>query len=285
MYNEEENYDENPEASFESFSGTNAVFNQNIANGKNRGFYNAGKQKAKKATIQLTVENFTTEEQIYELFNTNNSIAIQPDDNLYSGRTRNAEAWKPLDARGVIFGLSRAAVADTAAPQNLAAFTRGGALVYLDKLNNALVGSTLAIFSSLLNDQSAGNATDDSALALKVSLKSTLGGNTYKRLLEKMRNSVLHVTDWKIQCSNEDQFQLSIAQKDFSITGASADDEFQVSSSVSSRDNNTKIVEINDKQLLIDGDTRLSGIILPETKMTFTFQIDIINEVTKSVFR
>ena len=99
-----------------------------------------------------------------------------------------------------------------------------------------------------------------------------------------MRTSVIHVTDWKIQCSNEDQFQLSIAQKDFTITGASADDEYQISSSVSSKDNNTKIVEIGDKTLLIDGDTRLSGIILPLTTMVFTFEIDIINEVTKRVF-
>ncbi len=281
---EGENF-ENPEASFSSFSGTNSVFNQNIKNGRSRGMYNAGANKAKRATIQLTVENFSEVEQVYELFNSNNSISVQQDDNLYSNRTRLGASWKPLDARTLIYAISRAAAGDGAANESVAAFSRGGSLLYLDKTTNALVATTELVQSTLLSDMSAGNAVDDSVLSVKVSLKSTLGGNTYKRLVEKMKYSVIRVAAWKIQCSNEDQFQLPIAQKDFSITGASADDEFQVSSNVSSRDNNTKIVEIGDKQLLIDGDTRLSGLILPETKMTFTLEIDIINEITKSVFR
>ena len=155
----------------------------------------------------------------------------------------------------------------------VASFSRKGDLLYISE------GKTQTEIADMLLNSSGAPATD-----LTIGLRSTMGGNTYKRLIEKMRTSVIHVTDWKIQCSNESQFQLSIAQKDFTITGASADDEYQISSSVSSKDNNTKIVEIGDKMLLIDGDTRLSGIILPNTTMVFTFEIDIINEVTKRVF-
>jgi len=268
---------EGEEVNFSNFSGGNSVFNQQLK--QNRGLYRATDKKSR-ATIQIAVKNFTTEEQVYELFNSNNSIAIQPDDSLYAGRTRASESWKPVDTCGVV-NLCRSADSDGAPSdlgESIVAFGRRGDLLYVDKTNSLATAVNLSTLESAL----AGSSED--SLSIKIALRSTLGGNTYKRLVEKMRTSVIHVTDWKIQCSNEDQFQLSIAQKDFTITGASADDEYQISSSVSSKDNNTKIVEIGDKMLLIDGDTRLSGIILPNTTMVFTFEIDIINEVTKRVF-
>lgn len=269
------------EAGFSNFSGTNNVFNQDIKNGNARGLYRAV-DRSKRATIQISVENLSDTEQVYELFNANNSISFQPDNSLYAGRARGngdiPEAYVPFDAVSAFnFGLGSAG---SAPPYSVVGFTRKGDLLYYEarSLNATYTRTAYSeIMAGLIPVNQLGSA-------VLVSLKSTLTGNTYRRLVEKMKTSVLHVTDWKIQCSNEEQFQLSIAQKDFSITGASGDDEYQISSSVSSKDNNTKIVEIGDKMLLIDGDTRLSGIILPETKMVFTFDIDIINEVTKRVF-
>ena len=267
----------NPEADFQNFSGGNAVFNQKL--NANRGLYKATDKKSR-ATIQIAVKNFTNSEQVYELFNSNNSISIQPDDALYAGRVPTSpgfsEAWKPLDSAGIV-DLISVPEATPLMAESIASWGRKGSLLYA----RAWVGGVNQPISDLVFNL---REEAEDILGVKISLRSTLGGNTYKRLIEKMRTSVIHVTDWKIQCSNEDQFQLSIAQKDFTITGASADDEYQISSSVSSKDNNTKIVEIGDKTLLIDGDTRLSGIILPLTTMVFTFEIDIINEVTKRVF-
>jgi len=270
MYGEEE-------VNFNNFSGGNSVFNQQLK--QNRGLYRAIDKKSR-ATLQIAVKNFTTEEQVYELFNSNNSITIQPDDSLYAGRVPTSpgfsEAWKPFDSAASVDLISIPEATPVMA-ESLAAWGRKGSLLYA----RAWVGGVNQDISDLVLNL---REESENILGVKISLRSTLGGNTYKRLIEKMRTSVIHVTDWKIQCSNENQFQLSIAQKDFTITGASADDEYQISSSVSSKDNNTKIVEIGDKMLLIDGDTRLSGIILPQTTMVFTFEIDIINEVTKRVF-
>lgn len=268
---------EHEEASFENFSGTNGTFNQSLAG--QRGLYRA-KDKKSRATIQIQVENFTGTEQVYELFNSNNSIALQPDDSLYAGRTRLGGAYKPLDNSGLIDVTEQVLLTTGTMQEPLASFSRKGNLLLIDNTDLGGIAIPVLVLSGALK-----NETNPAfAIAVKVSMKSTLQGNTYRRFIEKMKTSVIHVTDWKIQCLNEAQFQLPIGQKDFSITGASSDDEFQVSSSISSKDFNTKIVEIGDKQLLVDGDTRLSGIILPNTTMVFTFEIDIINETTKRVF-
>lgn len=273
MYSEEM---EQKEAGFSNFSGTDNVFNQNLRNGDRRGLYKAANKK-NRATVQIAVKNFTDSEQIFELFNSNNSIAIQPDDALYAQRTPSGGVWYPFDASFTMALAFKSEASVDVVGRSLAAYSRKGDLLYIPDTNTGGAQKTMLEYSQILDNVAETNG-------LKISLRSTLGGNTYKRLVEKMRTSVIHVTDWKIQCSNEEQFQLSIAQKDFTITGASADDEYQISSSVSSKDNNTKIVEIGDKMLLIDGDTRLSGIILPSTTMVFTFEVDIINEVTKRVF-
>lgn len=272
---------EQQEAGFSNFSGTNAVFNQNIEKGNERGLYRSA-EKAKRAVIQLVIENFSDVEQVYELFNANNSIAFQPDNSLYMGRARgNAdvpESYVPFDTVSA-FDFGTGAIG-SAPPYSVAGFTRRGDLLYYEA-RSLNAGYNKVAFGQIMAGLIPINQLGS---AISVSLKSTLGGNTYRRLIEKLKTSVIHVTDWKIQCTNEEQFQLSVAQKDFTLTGASADDEFQISSSVSSKDTNTKIVEVDDKMLLIDGDTRLSGIILPNTKMVYTFDIDIINEVTKRVF-
>lgn len=277
-----DNFEGNQEANFSNFSGTNSIFNQSLAKGKQRGLYQS-KNRKNSATVQFTVENFTGRDQIFELFNSNNSIAVQTDDALYAGKGDNGnQAWQPVDAK-CLYDLVGVDGGDPSLTP-IAAITRTGELAYIDTLRadgittNSNTDVSIALGGS-------GALAANLRTAVLVSLKSTLQGNTYRRFIEKMKYSVIHVKFWKMQCSNEEQFQLPIAQKDFGITGASTDDEYQVSGSVSSKDNNTKIVEINDKMLLIDGDTRLTGVILPHTKLTFTFEIDIINEITKAVFR
>lgn len=285
-FEENESYDtrdEVVESAMSSFSGVNGTFNPNIANGKNRGLFNGGRNKKKRATIQISVKNLVNRQQVYEIFNSNNSIAIQPDDALYADFPISGGGWKPLDAAGTL-AFAQAAAFDAGlltVPNNIVAFDRKGNLAYVDSSDSNGTPLTTQLAQLYFN----APASAPTVPTLIVSLRSTLGGNTYRRLIEKMKTSVLHVTNWKIQCSNDQQFENPIAQKDYTITGASQDDEFQVSSAVSSRDFNTKIVEINDKMLLIDGDSRISGIIEPLTEMTFTFEIDIINEITKSVFR
>jgi hypothetical protein len=160
-----DNY-ENLEANFESFSGTNGTFNQELKN--SRGFYRANDKKSR-ATIQIQVENLTSREQVYELFNSNNSIAIQPDDALYSGRSLSGNAWQPYDIAGIL--LNQAGYSEvpsgslTYITEDIVAFSRKGSLIYCE---SSLIGGSPVLFTQISRLLASDIVNTPGIAALKV---------------------------------------------------------------------------------------------------------------------
>ena len=292
---EGENFDDyeemqNMENEMQSFSGNTKIFNKNLRNGSKRGFEQFTKAKGR-ATVAITVQNLSTEDKIFELFNTNNSIAYQSDDALYAGQAKQvkttvptATAWRPFDVTYTA-GLSDPNLASTVQDSlpPVVAFDDRGNLLYI---NGNKAGSGVLLNRTLLAEALRNFGGSQAQVAdLKISMKSTLNGNSYKRFVEKLKTSVILIDQISIVTSNELQFQTSLAQKDYAMLSTGGDDEIQLSDYIRSTQQNPKAIEIYDKKVLVDGDTRLSGIALAGTTTTYTFSLMVINEITKQVYR
>lgn len=289
-----ENFDDyeemqNMENEMSSFSGNNKIFNKDLSNARNRGFEKFNKKG--RATVAITVSNMTDEDKVFELFNTNNSITKRADGSLYANAARKGlhvgngrGEYLPFD-EGYIMNVDADFADGTAGVIDpVAVFDNAGNLIYVDSYSAAdAVDYTKVNLRRFINGHViAGSAFHPS---VKISMRSTLNGNSYRRFLEKLQTSVILIDQISIVTNNELQFQTSLAQKDYAMLSTGGDDEIQLSDYIRSTQQNPKAIEIYDKKVLVDGDTRLSGIALAGSVTTYTMSLTVINEITKAVYR
>lgn len=287
-----ENFDDyeemqNMENEMSSFSGNNKIFNKDLSNARNRGFEKFNKKG--RATVAITVTNMSDEDKVFELFNTNNSITKRADGSLYANAAKKGThvggargEYLPFNEGYIMNVDSNFADGTTGVIDPVAVFDNAGNLLYIDSYSAVLA---VDYGKTQLRREINGVSNGTPITSVKISMRSTLNGNSYKRFLEKLQTSVILIDQVSIVTNNELQFQTSLAQKDYAMLSTGGDDEIQLSDYIRSTQQNPKAIEIYDKKILVDGDTRLSGIALAGSVTTYTMSLTVINEITKAVYR